>query len=111
MCPDSTVDSAERGTADEASTDTANTAAAAAEARALTNVELNAGDTGDVLAPSVLVAYDDREAIYGGECSDHLPTAAPEGPWSAATRIWSDHSDASTSGKNGRLLSVERAEV
>src|SRR6266568_2068733 len=52
MCPDSTVDSAERGTADEASTDTANTAAAAAEARALTNVELNAGDTGDVLLPS-----------------------------------------------------------
>ena len=111
MCPDSTVDSAERGTADEASTDTANTAAAAAEARALTNVELNAGDTGDVLAPSVPVAYDDRQAIYGGECSDHLPTPAPEGPGSSAARVWPDHSDANTWGKSGRLLGVERAEL
>src|SRR6266516_4237984 len=111
ICPDSTVDRAERRTADEASTDTANTTAAAAEARALTNVELSAGDTGDVLAPSVLVAYDDRQAIFGGECSASLPTPAPEGTWSSAARDWPDHSNANAWGKRARLLGVERAEL
>src|SRR6266516_545365 len=84
---------------------------AAAQARTLTDVELNARDSGDVLTPSVLVAYDDSQAIHGGECSDDLPTPTPEGPWSSAAGIRPDHSDANTKDQGGSLLGAERVQL